>query len=102
MTNSTTTFEDDGDLKFPVITISVSNDDLEEPIHVDLGSVPPFIAAAVLEKVASILKSTVPAPRITFKGTVLVEPIGTGSLTLIEQLFDDFNDDEDDDDEDKK
>jgi len=101
MTNSTSTFEDDGDLRFPVITISVSNDDLEEPIHVDLGSVPPFIAAAVLEKVASILKSTVPAPKITFKGMVLVEPIGTGSLTLIEQLFDDFQDDEDDD-EDKK
>ncbi len=98
MTNSVTAFDEDGDLRFPVITISVSNDDLEEPIHVDLGSVPPFIAAAVLEKVASILKSTVPPPRITFKGTVLVEPVGTGSIALIEQLFDDFQDDEDDED----
>lgn len=91
---------DDGDIQFPVITISVSHDDLDEPIHVDLGSIPPFVAAAVLEKVASILKTAVPAPKITFKGNVLVEPFNAGSIAIIEDLFDAFNEDQEDDEED--
>lgn len=88
---------DDEDIQFPVITISVSHDDLEEPIHVDLGSIPPFVAAAVLEKVASVLKTAVPAPKITFKGNVLVEPFNAGSIAIIDDLFDVFNEDQDDD-----
>lgn len=94
-------FEQD-DIQFPVITISVSNDDLEEPIHVDLGSVPPFVAAAVLEKVASVLRVAVPAPKITFKGNVLVEPFNANSITMIDNLFDAFLEEEGkDDDEDQ-
>lgn len=85
-------FQDDGDISFPVITISVSADDFNEPIHVDLGSVPPFIASAVLEKVISALKITVPEPKITFKGETLLAP----SITIIDDLFQDFLDDEDD------
>lgn len=92
-------FQDDGDIQFPVITISVSHDDLNEPIHVDLGSIPPFVAAAVLDKVASILKAASPAPRITFKGNILVEPFNTDSIAIIDNLFDAFIEDQDDDDE---
>lgn len=92
------TFEDDGDIKFPVITISVSHEDLREPIHVDLGSVPPLVAAVVLEKVALELKMTVPPPKITFKGVVLTEPFH-GSVESIDALFETFlNDDENDED----
>lgn len=90
----------DEDIQFPVITISVATDDMDEPIHVDLGSVPPFVAAAVLDKVASILKTAVPAPKITFKGNVLVEPISANSIAIIDNLFDAFID-EDDDEEDE-
>lgn len=95
-------FQDDGDIQFPVITISVSHDDLDEPIHVDLGSIPPFVAAAVLDKVASILRAATPAPKITFKGNVLVEPFNANSVTMIDNLFDVFmeedgNDEEEDD-----
>jgi hypothetical protein len=92
---SQTDFHDE-DINFPVITISVSNDDMEEPIHVDLGSVPPFVAAAVLDKVASILKTAVPAPKITFKGNVLVEPINSNSIALIDNLFETLMDEDDD------
>lgn len=91
----------DDDIQFPVITISVAHDDLDEPIHVDLGSIPPFVAASVLEKVASILKTAVPAPKITFKGNVLVEPFNTNSVTMIDNLFDAFLEEEEKDDEDE-
>lgn len=86
-------FQDDGDINFPVITVSVSEDDMNEPIHVDLGSVPPFIASAVLEKVVSALKMAVPEPKITFKGNVLV----AAPLTIIDDLFEEFFPDEDED-----
>jgi len=92
-------FQDDSDIQFPVITISVSHDDLDEPIHVDLGSIPPFVAAAVLDKVASILKAATPAPKISFKGNVLVEPFNTNSVTMIDNLFDVFLDEDDKDEE---
>lgn len=94
MTNNPS-FEDDGDLTFPVITISVAHDDLNEPVHVDLGSIPPFVAAAVLEKVATVLKMAVPAPKITFKGNVLVEPFNPESINL-DAFLDAFMDDDDD------
>jgi len=85
-------FREEDDFNFPVITISVSTDDLNEPIHVDLGSVPPFVASAVLEKVINVLKMAVPAPKITFKGSILVEPFSPGTVdfaSLIEDIFDD-------------
>lgn len=88
-------FQDDGDLNFPVITISVSQDDLSEPIHVDLGSIPPFIASAVLEKVSAVLKMAVPAPRITFKGNVLVEPFDPQTMNL-DDFLDMFTDPDED------
>jgi len=86
-------FQDDGDVRFPVITISVSEDDLNEPIHVDLGSVPPFIASAVLEKVVLALKIAVPEPKITFKGDIIVAP----PMAIIDDLFQEFLKDEDED-----
>jgi hypothetical protein len=92
-------FQDDGDLRFSVITISVSGDDLNEPIHVDLGSVPPFIAVSVLEKVISSLKIAVPAPKITFKGSILMEPINYQEIdfdSFIETIFDDDEDEKGD------
>ena len=87
-------FQDDGDITFPVITISVSEDDLNEPIHVDLGSVPPFIASAVLEKVLSALKTALPEPKITFKGDVLL----SSPIAIIDGLFQDFLNEDDEDD----
>lgn len=90
----------DDDFQFPVITISVQHDDLDEPIHVDLGSIPPFVAAAILEKVASMLKTALPAPKITFRGNVLIEPFNAGSIAIIDDLFDVFNEDQEDDEED--
>jgi hypothetical protein len=92
-------FRDEEDFKFPVITISVSTDDLNEPIHVDLGSVPPFVASAVLEKVTNVLKMAVPVPKITFKGNVLVEPINPSTIdfaSFIEEILDEDDDNGDD------
>lgn len=89
-------FEDDDDIKFPVITVSIFNEDLREPIHVDLGSVPPFIALTVLEKVVTELKMAVPPSKITFKGVVLSESFDH-SIETIDALYEAFLDDEDDD-----
>lgn len=88
-------FEDDGDIQFPVITIAVSLDDLNEPVHVDLGSIPPFVAMAVLEKVLSVLKFSIPAPKVTFKGNVLVEPFSPENINF-EEFFGSFIDDDED------
>lgn len=67
-------------LEFPVITISVSYDDLNEPVHVDLGSIPPFIAASILEKVVSVLKLNAPMPKITFNGDIIAGPFSPGGI----------------------
>lgn len=95
------TFRDEEDIQFPVITIAVSLDDLNEPFHVDLGSIPPFVAMSVLEKVINILKITVPAPKVTFKGITLVEPSGPGNMNFEDflQSFIDGEEDETGDDE---
>jgi hypothetical protein len=98
MSNNNESFQDDGDIVFPVITISVAADDLNEPIHVDLGSIPPFIASSVLEKVSEVLKMAVPVPRITFKGDVLVEPYDPQSINLdafLEMFSDDDGEEQD-------
>lgn len=92
--NEVAAFSDDGDLTFPVITISVSHDDLDEPVHVDLGSIPPFVAAAILEKVASVLKFAVPAPRITFKGNIIAEPFSSEMIDIDSLFLDGEEDDE--------
>lgn len=87
--------QDDMGMKFPVITISVSYDDINEPIHVDLGSIPPFVACSIFESVLSVMKDLSVGPKITFGGEILAEP--DDYETFID--FDDFADDDDDDDD---
>lgn len=87
----------DEGMDFPVITISVQYEDINEPVHVDLGSIPPFVAAAILEKVASSLKVMVSSPTITFKGAVLSDssdPYLTSFLDMLENFMDDDGGDE--------
>lgn len=80
---------------FPVITISLSYDDPNEPIHVDLGSVPPFVAASIFEQVIDVMEELKVGPKVTFGGQVLIEASGIyGDLELT------FADDEDSDDDD--
>jgi hypothetical protein len=88
-------FANDMDMKFPVITISLSYDDPVEPIHVDLGSVPPFIATAILEKILDVMQDLEVGPKVTFKGVTLLdaEPF-YGDLDF------DFSDDDEVDDDD--
>lgn len=85
--------ESEMNLRFPMITISVSYDDVNEPIHVDLGSVPPFVAASVLEKVLKVIKLCIVGPKVSFNGTVIAEPIPVGDVR-IEDLFWDFEEGE--------
>lgn len=96
MTITNQNFDDDGDIQFPVITIAVSLDDINEPLHVDLGSISPFLAVTVLEKVISVLKIAVPAPKVTFKGNILVEPFNAETINF-EEFLESFIDDDDDD-----
>lgn len=91
------TFDAGEELKFPVITIHISDDELNEPVHVDLGSVPPYIAAAVLEKVVKALQDMSPGPRISFKGKVVAEPLLSAEVSL-EKFLEGFYDPDDDDD----
>jgi hypothetical protein len=86
--------ENEMDISFPMITISVSYDDLNEPIHVDLGSVPPFIAVSVMEKVLEMLKPIVIGPKITFQGVTLAEPIFSSEIGF-QQFLNQFDIDED-------
>jgi hypothetical protein len=72
MDNLDREFEDE--LKFPMITVAVSHDDINEPIHVDLGSIQPFIAVSILEKVIEVLKMVSPGPKITFRGNIIADP----------------------------
>jgi len=85
-------FENDS---FPVITISLSYDDPNEPIHVDLGSVPPFVASAIFEQILEVMEELKVGPKVTFGGKVLIEADSLyGDLELT------FGDDEDIDDDD--
>ena len=75
---------------FPIITIVLSLDDPGEPNHVDLGSVPPQIAAAALEGIArQLLRLSWPS-RVTYAGQTIFDPA---------QMFPDLDDDEIDDEE---
>jgi hypothetical protein len=66
-------FANDMNMKFPVITISLSYDDPNEPIHVDLGSVPPFIASAIFEQVLDSMLDLKIGPKVTLNGITLIE-----------------------------
>jgi hypothetical protein len=85
-------------LKFPVITISVAYDDINEPLHVDLGSIPPFVAVSVFENILSVMKQLTVGPKITFAGEILAEPSDFSDYVDIGD-FDDFDTDEDDEDD---
>lgn len=73
---------------FPVITLVLSLDDPAEPNHVDLGSVPPQIAAAALTAIADQLRKLSWPSRITYAGQTVFDPA---------QMLPDFDDDDDDD-----
>ncbi len=76
---------------FPVITIVLSLDDPSEPNHVDLGSIPPAIAAGALEGIATHLKRLTWPSRVTYAGQMIFDP----SLALPSNGFDDMDDDDD-------
>jgi hypothetical protein len=97
VTEGRDSLENEMNLRFPMITIAVSYEDLSEPIHVDLGSVPPFVAASVLEKVLEVMKQLVIGPKITFQGMTLAEPIFEREVG-IQDFFDQFEDNEEDQD----
>ena len=94
MNDDVNSLENEMDISFPMITISVSYDDLNEPIHVDLGSVPPFIAVSVMEKVLEMLKTIVIGPKITFQGITLAEPVFSSEIGF-QQFLNQFDIDED-------
>jgi hypothetical protein len=55
------------------------------------------VASSVLEKVVSILKMAVPAPKVTFKGMVIAEPFIPTVIdfdSFVEDLFNEDGDDE--------
>jgi len=59
---------------FPVITIVLSFDDPSEPNHVDLGSVPPQIAAAALARISQELGRLSWPSRVTYAGQTVFDP----------------------------
>jgi len=73
---------------FPVITIVLSLDDPSEPNHVDLGSIPPGIAAGALEGIANHLKRLSWPSRVTYAGQTIFDP----SLVISTDDLDDFDD----------
>jgi hypothetical protein len=97
MTEGRDPLESQMNLRFPMITISVSYDDPDEPIHVDLGSIPPFVAVSVFERILEAMNNIAVGPKITFKGDVLAQPFTASDVTF-QDLLDIFgqNDDEED------
>ena len=67
-------FQDEMGMKFPVITISVSYEDVNEPIHVDLGTIPPFVAVSIFQSILSVMNELTLGPKVTFGGEVLAYP----------------------------
>ena len=88
-------FDNEMDINFPVITISLSYDDSKEPIHVDLGSVQPFIAKAIFEQILESIDNIIVGPKITLNGVTLLE-----AEPIYESLDISFIDDDDVDDDD--
>jgi hypothetical protein len=98
MTEGRDPLESQMNLRFPMITISVSYDDQNEPIHVDLGSIPPFVAVSVFERILEAMSNIAVGPKITFKGDVLTQPFTASDVTF-QDLLDMFGQNEDDEDE---
>ena len=59
---------------FPVITVVLSLDDPSEPNHVDLGSVPPQIAAAVFKSLSHQLEKLSWPSVISYAGQTIFDP----------------------------
>ena len=91
-TESSTFYAFDDDIPqarhLPIITLVLSLDDPAEPNHVDLGSVPPQIAAAAMTAIADQLRKLSWPSRITYAGQTVFDPA---------QMLPDFGDDDDDD-----
>lgn len=94
MDNFEGNLEEELNLRFPMITVSVSHDDVNEPIHVDLGSIQPFIAIAVLEKVIEMLKVVAPGPKIMFNGAVIAAPVPAGDVIDFAEFLNAFESDD--------
>jgi hypothetical protein len=99
MTEGRDPLESEMNLRFPMITISISYDDPDEPIHVDLGSIPPFVAVSVFERILDSMSSIAIGPKITFKGDVLAQPFSASDVSFQDllELFTQNEDDEDND-----
>lgn len=99
MTEGRDPLESEMNLRFPMITISISYDDPDEPIHVDLGSIPPFVAVSVFERILDAMSNIAIGPKITFKGDVLAEPFSASDVSFQDllELFTQNEDDEDND-----
>lgn len=95
-------FQDEMEMKFPVITISVSYEDVNEPIHVDLGSIPPFVAVSIFENILSVMKELTLGPKVTFGGEVLAYPDDFNGSIDVEYFDIDTSDDDDDEEEDEE
>lgn len=93
MSDEARDLESEMDLRFPIITISLFYDDANEPIHVDLGSVPPFVAISVFQQILQCLHNVATGPKITFNGTTIAEPITAEEISF-QHLFDIFNQDD--------
>lgn len=93
MDNEGKNLESEMNLRFPMITISLSYDDSNEPIHVDLGSVPPFVAIAVFERILDCLHNVATGPKITFNGSTIAEPISAEEVSF-QDLLDLFGPDD--------
>lgn len=100
MTEGRDPLESEMNLRFPMITISISYDDPDEPIHVDLGSIPPFVAVSVFERILDAMSNIAIGPKITFKGDVLAQPFSASDVSFQDllELFTQNEDDEDNDD----
>lgn len=99
MTEGRDPLESEMNLRFPMITISISYDDPDEPIHVDLGSIPPFVAVSVFERILDAMTNIAIGPKITFKGDVLAQPFSASDVSF-QDLLELFTQNEDDDDND--
>jgi len=71
---------------FPVITVVLSLDDPSEPNHVDLGSVPPQIAAAAFKSISYQLEKLSWPSRVSYAGQTIFDPA---------KLIEDFTGDDD-------
>jgi len=95
-------FQDEMGMKFPVITISVSYEDVNEPIHVDLGTIPPFVAVSIFQSILSVMNELTLGPKVTFGGEVLAYPNDYQGYIDIDYFDIEDTDEEDDDEEEEE